>query len=213
MKKRFFYYLLILAVLGGCASLKAKREITDNVFNSTRPKCSVKVESEFEYLGAISYHKEGKDWLGHSTIGYDYNPHMFLSSDKALIIDIRKTQYHFVSDLLGIVENKLEFGTCKLGDKTYQHYTKLIMTGRSGPVERFFLEKGHVVPNCALSTNFKRVVGTKGNIMINIRYYEELPDFSLDCSAWKNPDNLSEKQIEYLKEFKKRCDAAFEVLK
>jgi len=213
MKKLFFYYLLILAVLAGCASLKTKREITDNVFNSTRPKCSVRVESEFEYLGDISYHREAKDWLGHSTIGYDYNPHMFSSSGKALIIDIKKTQYYFVSDLLGIVKNKLDYGTCNLGNKTYQHYTKLIRTGRSGHVERFFLEKGIVVPNCALRKSFMRTVGAKGNIMINIRYYEKLPDFNPDCSAWKNPDNLSEKQIEYLKQFNKRCDAAFEVLK
>jgi len=78
---------------------------------------------------------------------------------------------------------------------------------------RFFLEKGHVVPNCALRKSFMRVVGDKGNTMINIRYYERLPDFNPDCSAWKNPDNLSEKQIEYLKQFNKRCDVAFEVLK
>jgi hypothetical protein len=213
MKKRFFYYLLILAVLGGCASVKTKREVTDNVFISTRPKCSVKVVSEFEYLGAISYHRESKDWLGHSTVGYDYNPHMFSSPGKALIIDIRKTQYNFVSDLLGIVKNKLHYGTCKLGNKTYQHYTKLIMTGRGGPVREFYLEKGIVVPNCTLSRNFKRVVGAKENTMINIRYYEKLPDFSPDCSGWENPDNLSERQVEYLKEFNKRCDAAFELLK
>ena len=48
MMKRFSYYLLILTILGGCASLQAKREVFENTFYSSYPEIQIKVSSEFE---------------------------------------------------------------------------------------------------------------------------------------------------------------------
>jgi hypothetical protein len=59
MKKRLFYYLLMLALLFGCA--KPKREVVDNILSSNSPKMRVKIDPAFKYLGDLRYGIGGYD--------------------------------------------------------------------------------------------------------------------------------------------------------
>ena len=51
MRKSFLLPLLCLLLLGGCASLKAERNVEGNVFSSTYPEMVIEVSEYYEFVG------------------------------------------------------------------------------------------------------------------------------------------------------------------
>ena len=204
MKKRFFYYLLILAVLGGCA---AERKVVDNTFYCSFPKFTIRINPDYEYIG--QRYTRSERW------GYD--TYVFILADnnrikKVIAIDIEKISTYYVSDFWGNVENKLDSGVCELGGKKYHHYTNALMPSMKWNMTRLVSDKGFILPNCLLTKRVGRIEGAKGNILFKIYYFEDVTDLGSACRSWKNKDTLSKDQLDRLAQFDKNWHEVFEVL-
>jgi hypothetical protein len=204
MMKRFSYYLLILAVLGGCA---AERKVVDNTFYCSFPKFTIRINPDYEYIG--QRYTRSERW------GYD--TYVFILADnnrikKVIAIDIEKISTYYVSDFWGNVENKLDSGVCELGGKKYHHYTNALMPSMKWNTTRLVSDKGFILPNCLLTKRVGRIEGAKGNILFKIYYFEDVTDLGYACRSWKNKDTLSKDRLDRLAQFDKNWHEVFEVL-
>jgi hypothetical protein len=214
MKKRFFYYLLILAVLGGCAT---ERKVVDNTFYCSFPKFTIRINTDYEYIGQMKYHSEGKAVNLTYDLRWDHEMYIFILADnnrvkKTIMVDIEKISTYYVSDFWGNIENKLESGVCELGGKKYHHYTKAVVPSAKWNMTRFVSDKGFILPNCLLTKRVGRIEGAKGNMLFKIYYYEDVTDSGYACRSWKNRDTLSKDRLDRLAQFDKNWHEAFEVL-
>jgi hypothetical protein len=217
MKKRFFYYLLILAVLGGCASLKPERNVVDNTFYSSYPKFRIKINPDYEYIGQTKHRSEGKAINLTTDLRWDYDTYIFILADnsrvkKAITVIIEKISTSYVSDFWGNVKNKLDSGVCELGGKKYHHYSRAIVFSMKHKVTRFVSDKGFILPTCVLSKRVGRIEGAKGNMLFKIYYYEDVTNSDYPCHAWRDRDTLTEDQWSYLEQFDRRWKESFEVI-
>ena len=217
MKKRFFYYLFILVVLAGCASLKAERKVVDNTFYSSYPKFWVKINPDYEYIGETQHRSEGKAINLTTDLRWDYDIYVFILPDnnkvkKGVTVTIEKISTSYVSDFWGNVKNKLDSGVCELGGKKYQHYSKAFVPSMKRKVTRFVSDKGFILPTCVLSKRVGRIEGAKGNMLFKIYYYEDVTNSGYPCHAWRERDTLTEDQLSYLEQFDRRWKESFEVI-
>ena len=123
MKRRVFHYLLILALIGGCAT---ETKVVDNTFYSSYPKLEVTVSPEFEYV-----HQQGIKTDAESHGGFDYTAfsRLFtfidLASERLVAISITKAPsdgYWLAPSMaLDTIKDKLAYGKCKLGRHTYDY--------------------------------------------------------------------------------------------
>jgi hypothetical protein len=219
MKKLFFYYLLILGVLGGCASLQAKREVVDNTFySSSNPKIQIKISPEYKYLGEVG--DTGSRQAAGSTrmLTHRAKWYVFVVSDaskvnRAVYIRIERTETQYTSDLFSYVKSYYERGTCELGGRNFQYCSLLIYPSMSGAATRFVTDQGYVVPRCVLTKSFKKVYGAKGNILLEIEYLEAPPISGYVCTSWGPDSTLWPSQREYIEQFQKNAETSFEILK
>ena len=222
MKKRFFYYLLVLAVLGGCASLKAKREVLENTFYSSYPEIQIKVGSEFEYIGETkeAEWRQYQDSTSTDTIRKDF--YIFAQTDeervkKSVVISVHKTKGYWVGDLFGRIENYYDRGTCKLGGVSWQYCSRYLDASKPGAVTKFAAEQGYVMPECLLIKHTSKAFGPKNNYLITISYIEEPPTSDYACHFWKpnseKPNGgLEYSQLEYIEQFHKNAETSFKIV-
>jgi len=217
--KRFFYYLFILTILGGCASLQAKREVVDNtLYSSSNPKIQIKVSPELKYIGETKDTGQRQADASTRMLTHRVKWYVFVDSDASRVnrmvsIRIERTETYYVSDLFSYVKSSYERGTCELGGRNFQYCSRLIYPGMDRPVTRFVSDQGYVIPRCVLLKSFKKVYGAKGNILVGINYIEDPPsNLPYDCKAWKPDYPLLEDQKEYLEQFIANSDKAFEVI-
>jgi len=221
MKKRLFYYLLMLALLGSCAALKPKREVVDNILSSSSPKMTVKVDPSLTYLGDLRYGKWTYDVSEYYKKQQTQKVHAFVfvtaegtMIKKALIIKIHKMKKdrHFTADQLAHKKNILDRGNLRLAGKRFQYYSKAIIITMGDPVAEYIYNKGYTTPDHVLMTRIMRVRDL-GKTLINFNYYEDISDSGFgDYNSWRNKDDLYDEQWNYLDESKKNCLTAFEIL-
>jgi hypothetical protein len=209
---------VILVLLSGCASLKAKREVFENTFYSSYPEIMIKVSSEFEYVGETSEAEMRQAQDSSYKGNVQKNWYIFVQSDKervkkAVSIKIQRAPTYFVSDIYGRVENYHDRGTLKLGGASWQYCSVSKNVSMSGIVTRFVTEHGYVLPNCSLYKEFGKVLGAKNNYLITIAYLDFPPTSDYACHFWKPNSDLAYSQREYIEQFKKDAEASFKVLK
>jgi hypothetical protein len=218
MIKRFSYYLLILTILNGCASLQAKRDVLENIFYSSYPEVQIKVSSEFEYIGETE-EAEWRQYLDSTstdTIRKDF--YIFAQTDeervkKSVVISVYKTRGYFVGDIWGRVENYYDRGTCKLGGVSWQYCSRLFNARKPGAVSLFATEQGYVIPECLLIKHASKAFGPKNNYLITISYFEVAPTTDYACHFWEPNSDLAYSQREYIEQFKKNAETSFKILK
>jgi hypothetical protein len=216
--KRFSYYLLILTLLGGCASLKAKREVLENTFYSSYPEIQVNVGSEFQYIGETKEAKKKQAQDSTYTGTVRKNWYIFAQSDeqrvkKAVLIEIKKAPTYWVSDIYGRVENYYDRGTCKLGGRNWQYCSRLIYTSGDKLLNLFATEQGYMLPRCFLGKQVSKIYGPKNDYLVTITYAEEPPTSDYACHYWKPNIGLAHSQREYIEQFKKNAETSFKILK
>jgi len=218
VKRLLLPCLVILVLLSGCASLKAKREVFENTFYSSYPEIMIKVSSEFEYVGETSEAEMRQAQDSSYTGNVQKHWYLFVQSDeqrvkKAVSIQIQKAPTYFVSDIYGRVKNYYDRGTCELGGVSWQYCSRLVYASMAGAVTRFATEQGYVVPECLLAKQTSKVFGSKNNYLITISYIEVAPTSDYACHYWKPNSELAHSQREYIEQFKKNSEKCFKVLK
>jgi hypothetical protein len=218
MKRLPLACLVLLFLLSGCASLKAKREVFENTFYSSYPEIMIKVSSEFEYVGETSEAEMRQAQDSSYTGNVQKNWYIFIQSDeqrikKAVSIKIQKAPTYFVSDIFGRVKNYHDRGTLKLGGASWQYCSVSKDVSMSGIVTRFITEQDYVVPNCSLVKMFGKVLGAQNNYLVTITYLDFPPTSDYACHFWKPNSDLAHSQREYIEQFKKNSETSFKILK
>ena len=218
MKKYFllsFKCLFLIALIIGCSTLQAKRAVNENTFVSSAPDLSVKVGSEFKFIGSPSETTQGPS-VGGRDLRYRFESYCFVAPDKdqakkVVAISIQTVETYYVSDWYRDIKNTLDTGTIDLRGKKYHYYTYPLQPGLNNYMVRHISQQGYAMP-FGLTKVFGRVYGAKGDTLVKIYYYEALNNAEFDNKSWKNTDGLSQKQIDYLKDFNERARSAFELI-
>lgn len=218
--KKTFLLVIALFFFAGCASLMPKQFVEDNVFYCSYPEVKIKVSPEFKYLCEVKYNNEGDSVDGSRSLRYDMHSYVFLPEKaakpymkKQLQIQTERIETHFISDIYGKIEDKLECGIQKLGGKNYHFYTRIIYPSMEHAVTKHLFEEGYIIPTCVLVKVFGRVEGVKGSFIVNIFCLQDISDTEYPCSAWKDKDKLTDEQKQYIKDFGERFANLFEVMK
>ena len=217
--KRIVLIIVAMFLLTSCTSLMPKQFVEDNVFYCSYPEVKIKISPEFKYLCEIKYNDEGNSIDGSRSLRYDMDSYVFLSEKtvkpyikKELQIRTERIETHFISDIHGNIENKLERGIQKLGGKNYHFCTRIVYPSMGHAVTKHLFEEGYIIPECIMAKVFSRVEGVEGSFIINIFYIEDICDTGYPCSAWMDKDKLTEKQKQYIKDFGERFANLFEIM-
>ena len=217
MKRLLLPCLLIFSFLSGCASLNPERNVVVNTFSSSYPKCRIRINPDYEYVGQFNNRIKDKASNLTTDLRYDFEAYIFLMHDnkrakKATVIQIEKVATHYVGDFFGNVKNKLESGVCELDGKKYHYYTKAIVPSRQSNTIRFLSNEGFIMPRCVLSKTAGRVVGAKGNILFKVKYFMDVTELGYTCRDWEDRDTLTKEQRSDLEKFERHWENSFEVL-
>ena len=221
MVKRFLLpCLLIFGLLSGCASLDAERNVVANTFYSSYPKCRIRINPDYKYVGQFNNRIKDKASDLTTDSQYDFETYIFLMDDnrrpkkakKAIIIQIEEVATQYAGDFFGNVKNKLESGVCELEGRKYHYYTKAIAPSWKSNTIRFLSNEGFIMPQCVLSKTAGRVVGAKGNILFKFNYFMDVTELDYTCRDWKDRDTLTKEQRSYLEKFERHWENSFEVL-
>ena len=207
--------LLLLALILGCSALQIKREVHENTFVSSYPNFAISVGPEYKYIGSIDNNGTGESISGRN-LRYSTESFSFVKPDKdraekVVSVDIDTIQTYFVSDFFRNVKNQLDKGTTDLGGEKFQYYTMFVEPTMNRSKTRHIAEQGYKM-STGLVKVFGRIYGAKGNTLVKIYYYEALDNSKFDNRSWKNADDLSQKQIEYLRDFDESAKIAFELM-
>jgi len=219
MKRFLFSCLLIFFLLPGCTSLQVKREVVDNtLYSSANPKLQIKVSSEFEYLGEIKDVGDRKSVGGTRMLTNWSKWYIFVDPEgsraaRVVSIKLERTETRYTSDLFGWAKIFYGKGTCQLGGKSFQFFSRRIYPSMSVASFKYITEKGYVLPRCAINKRFARAYGAKNNILVDITCLEDLSELPYSCSDWSPDSVLQQDQIEYIEQFNSNCDNSFAVLK
>jgi hypothetical protein len=173
------------------------------------------VGPEYKYIGNVSERGAGKSTTGRDLRNH-YDSYYFVKPDKdqvekAVSIQFHTTENQYVSDLNQWVKNAAVKGTEDFEGKKFQYYTQSVTPTMDKRSTKYIYEKGYRMPT-GLVTVFRRIYGAKGNTLLMIVYYESISFSDFDNRSWENADDLSQKQIEYLRHFNERAKSAFELM-
>jgi hypothetical protein len=213
MKKRFFYYLLILTLLGGCASVNPKTEVADNTFYCSYPEIRLQLDPRFKYLGELEY--QSLAYLAFTGKIFINNRVNFFVDAEGL--EVNRIFYIRTSRISGnprvtyerglsTPNTSLDTGVAELGKHKYHYYifrgevffgqfhhpifTGDGMVGGEFHEKRFITKKGYTV-RPALSKIFRRITPRATLDIVYLQYST---------------------QSESLELFNKNCGKSFEVL-
>ena len=182
MKRRVFRYLLILALIGGCAT---ETKVVDNTFYSSYPKLEVTVSPEFEYVDQQGIKTDSEV---HGSGYYETifgRVFMFIDrvSERLVAISVTKapgdTYWLAPSMAWDTIKDKLAYGKCKLGRHTYDYC--------------IYWENGNIA-----KMHLRNASGDAFRVML--LYVEPKTNYQSLTSAQ-----------EVLEAFNKKCQAAFTV--
>lgn len=210
--------VLLFMSLSSAAAAKPERYVKDNVFHSSYPKLSVKVDSKFKYLGRLESTIEQPSGDRSQMVTYDTKSFVFVYSlnfqmKKALYIQIRREQTQYAINLLGDTKLNIRSGLCDLGEREYQCYTRVIALTAEEPIAKYMYDNGYTLPECVLSRTYVRLDTTSGNYLIVISYNEDLSESGFDCQTWQDKDRLTDEHEQYIAQFDRNRRAAFNMLK
>jgi hypothetical protein len=189
---------------------QADRSVQDNMFVSTRPQLTVKVNPPFRYIGEAEF--ATKTELGNQTEGKAY---VFIDNDQEQVqrifyIELIPELLRLPGNLLGNVAADLDFGTCTLADRQYQCSSSLISLTGNEPVATFITARGYSLPPCLLVKSFMTTERTHKSYLIGIFYLEAVSGPVFQCGPSRSTAPLSSAQQELLRQFEKNCMDAFE---
>jgi hypothetical protein len=204
-----------LLFFAGCAAFQPNRHVENNLFVSDTPKLYVKINPEYKYVGNQSITKHKKSVNGLRTLKYDYDNYCFIKpkenvAEKGLAIQIETISTHFISDIYRSQKDTIDKGMMKYRGNFFQFYTKPIKPSNKWDIIRQFTEQGYKVPYGIVKC-FGKIYGEEANILVNIYYYERLSESDPDFKSVYDPNDLTSKQRDFLKEFDKRAMTALDI--
>ncbi len=217
MGKRILLLVVIAAAFlffMGCSVFQVKREVTDNTLVSNTPNVKFRIDPEFQYVGN-PHKRDTSESVGGRELDINFDSYCFVKPDdakasKVISIQFHRVETYFVSDFFRKVE-ALQKGAQDVAGKSFQYYMRGVQPSMNSHMTRMITDKGYSMPY-GLVKVFGRIYGPKGNMLVKLYYYESLDGSGLEDLAWKNYDNLSRKQQDYLEKFSERADASFELL-
>jgi len=171
VKKRFSYYLLILALLSGCA---VEKKVVDNTFYCSSPKLEIEVSPEFDYVGEKMYLHEQEELAEGRDVTIRRKFFIFQASDRILGIALVKAPRDttWLAPDFDRVKDRIEYGKVKLGGQQY-HYC----TYKKGPyIERTYMRN-------AQGATIQIMVVYRENALKMISEEEQLRLFNTNCEA------------------------------
>ena len=216
MKKYIHISLLALTFLILFAGVKPERYVKDNVFHSTYPNLEVKVDPKYAYLGQFDYtlemeSRDGVQGRTGETKSYVFVDTVDKQVKRTVYIQIRREQTKYIGNLVGDIKANLKTGTCNLGGKEYQCYTRVIDASSDEPMARFMQEKGYLLPDCMLTRVYVRADTDIGSYLVMIGYSEDLSPSSFDCREWQDQTLSTLEQENYLARFEQKSATSFQV--
>lgn len=220
MKKYFLLslnFMIIFALILGCSSMQVKQEVNGNTFVSSYPKVTFKVNPEFKYIGDPNEVVLGTSVGGsREHLRLSRQAYCFVKADKdqaaqVVNIEIKTAETYWSSNLYGSVKNAVAKGTTEIGGKKFHYFTIAIMPSMNGYLTRYITGQGYKM-SYGILTVYGRRYGSRNDKLVEITYYESLDHPEFYNSSWKNVDNLTHKQIEYLKNFNRRANSAFDLI-
>jgi len=214
-------YILVCVISLMCSMLiaatKQETYVKDNVFHSSYPKFSVKINPKYKYLGLLNYTMEMPSADRLQTASYDTRSYVFIDTvdsrmKKTLYIQIRREQTKYAINLLGDTKLNIRSGLCDLSEKEYQCYTRVIALTAEEPIAKYIYDNGYTLPECVLSRTYVRLDTTSGNHLIVISYNEDLSESGFDCQTWQDKDRLTDEHEQYIAQFDQNRQAAFNML-
>ena len=171
MKKRCLYCLLILTLLGGCATQK---KVVDNTFYCSSPKLEIEVSPEFDYVGEKSYLKNQKERAEGREVTISRKYFIFQAPDRVLAITLaeapRDTTW-LAPNFDGVI-GRVEEGKLKLGGQQYYYCTY-----KTGPyIERTYMRNAKGATVQIMIVYRERALKTKSE-------EEQLRLFHTNCAA------------------------------
>ena len=208
--------MLLLALILGCSSMQVKREVNENTFVSSYPNVAIKVKPEFKYIGNPNEATLGKSVDNSRDLRVRWDSYCFVKADKdktarAVTIQIETVETRFISDFFRNVKNVAAKGTTEIGGEKFQYFTSAVEPSMDSHLTRFYTGQGYKMSS-GLMTVLARLYGTKGDMLVKILYYEPLENSEFNNMSWKNADDLTQKQIEYIRSFNERAISAFELM-
>jgi hypothetical protein len=226
MYKKTFYLSVAfcLALIVGCAGMKAERKVVDNVFySSAKPKMSVKVNPDYKYIG--KYEKKGGSKYEGSIQGGNYKDtaYMFGVTDERTnllekciairVLTITDMDSYWLPDLMTHLKNQLDSGFVTLKGERYQYAVAAAHLGKEW--ENFISDKGCQPSNCYVGKFLGRRVGTKNKTKIYLMYLEDIV-YCKDTKYHKRKDwkreMLSSDQIGFIKKVSENADKNIQIL-
>ena len=217
MKKYIHASIFCLIFVVVVAAAKSGRYVKDNVFLSTYPKLSVKVDPKFKYLGQLDYTVEERSPDHIKLVTYDTKTYVFVDAvdnkpKKAFYIQIRREQTKYVGNLLGDAKANIKSGICNVGGEQYRCFTRVISVSPDEPIAKFISEQGYALPACVLFRTYSRTDISKGIYLVVITYVETFSDSGLSCESWRAENQLTNEQQKYIEQFDRNCKASFNVV-
>ncbi len=146
---------------------------------------------------------------------FNQSYHRFQKSDKANRLIIIKTirldkGWMWSGDLYKNAKGKIEDGRVTLGKYDYEYCINYTTDKRPEVIVDFLDSKKYTSPKCGLAKRFGREIGT--NLKYEIFYLEDVSQYGLQCSDFKNLKLLPDKVRNYIPGFNERCAQAFQVI-
>jgi hypothetical protein len=193
-----------ILMLAGCAT---QREVVGNHFISDFPKMDITVSKEFKYVGMQDIGTAAQNKYGgppktgrRSTEYYNWNeiarkegaPYRAFYIRIATQMSPKWVWVTPVFDRYG--KNVLDHEILTFGDI---HYEKALrVTSIKGRADCVLMDS-------VANTSYK-------TIFVEIAYWESVKDTGFTCEQWLDKDHYTDGQKQYVAEFRKRADQAFE---
>ncbi len=195
--KKILWLMVIVFLINGCAGLKIKRGVQDNVFySSSQPRIAVRIDSDYKYIDSKTNFDIGFDDTGSNTTGIVKKLFCFenIYDQREIIIYIARInapRWRFMTQLIP-EKNAYIAEKVNINGFTYQHV--------------IFPEKHEL--GTILTSALARRVGAKNDALIIIYLIEPV-----DGGNWGDVDSLTESQRKILTLFKENSKKDIHILK
>jgi len=99
----------------------------------------------------------------------------------------------------------------EISGKNYQYYIKVSHSSLGWYITKYIYEQGYTLP-CSLSKTIGRVEGPRGDVLIEVHYYDfaSFNKAGFSCQSFKR--ELTTGDREFLEEFEREFRTSFEIL-
>jgi len=225
--KRFMLVSIIMSMLTGCAGMETAPSsdgtVTGNIFQlASVPFIKIKVDPTFHYVGATIDYVHGTESRDRAISLKTGNSHrrdffVFAQSDpdkvrRSIIVKMIRLDkgWMWPGDIYTNSKTRIDKGRTFLGKYEYEYAIDYVTYKRPDVIVDFLDSKKLIFPKCPVGKRFGREIGE--NLKYEIFYFEDVSQYGLSCSDFKNLKLLPDKVKNYIPEFNERCAQAFQVI-